>query len=592
MKYQGDLLRVKPGRAMVTHGPGDRLDSDGAPTRWLCPFRPENREGYLSLLRQACGWPALREIHLNDEASLSGGAAAMGCYCDFCAREFQERFGRRPPVSPASDAALWWDWVDHRMASWTALHAEFRRQVRDLRPDVAVGIQHSPLPAAFARSPAVLGLSLARDAAALDTLATDPYHFIHDGLIPYRPHRRILPETARSLAGACVGRGMNIYPQAFMPPSQSYPLTRQDGLMAGLLPFALGADTITPFAYDLMKIIPGFFGGLQDAHRLESELARRQPYASATVVRALQSEMRGHADDNWGRAYLNGVADLMFHTGLPWRWVWEERLEDAADSITGPLVVPEAHCLTETQRAAIRRVAERGEGVLWIGNVAQESWSGRGPCPLPAPFEFGAFELEPAGHPLAAGPDAPVTLATRTCWDGPVGKVAGMVRGRPGLVLNDVTDGREAWITGLPAHSFVREDAHAANRTRTSGVEVMRRLLLWLARREPLARLDPFPPPNAYGRLRPWDRRDVPTMELFPLVGEDSLLAILFLYAPVAFKTTLRVQPPNGRRARTAINLWSGRDWTPALESSPDGSAALRLEVPAETELLAILVAW
>ncbi len=48
--------------------------------------------------------------------------------------------------------------------------------------------------------------------------------------------------------------------------------------------------------------------------------------------------------------------------------------------------------------------------------------------------------------------------------------------------------------------------------------------LRWLAGDAPAACLHPCPPDNAYRDLRPWDRRDVPTMELLPMLDNEQAL--------------------------------------------------------------------
>ena len=590
MKYQEPLIRREPRRGMISYGAGEKLDSDGLPARWLCPFQLENKADYLDILREIAQWPAVREIHLNDEASLSMGGA-IGCYCEYCSAQFESLTGSGPPRTMDPNDPLWWRWTEYRMQSWTAVHAEFRAEIRKLRPEIAVGIQHSPKPAAFVDNPWQSAISLARDARALDVLATDPYPFHHFDLIPYRPHRRILTEVTRSLAGACLDKDVNIYPQAFMPSTKATPMGRQDGLLAGIVPFALGADTITPYAYELMKIIPGFTEGLLDARQLQPELARGRPHAFSTAIRPLQSEVRGRPETNWGRWYLTEFSDVMLRTGLPWAWFWDERLEDASAHLHGPLVLPDAHCLTAEQLAAVQQVARRGEGVLWIGNMPGEPWSGRGPCPLPAEFERGQFELTPEGaHPLLEGVAPPIMLQSRVRWSGPEGTALASMDGAPGLVLMEGDDGRQAWLAGLPIHSFNPKGRHAAVRQRTGGVDLIRNLLRWLSPTRPAVRLEPFPPPNDYGKLRPWDIRDIPTMELLPVVSDDAIFAIVFPYRTIGFETSLVVNLPDGAHLTSIRELWADKDLTASAQHDSQGEIRLPLNVPGSCELLAILV--
>jgi len=78
----------------------------------------------------------------------------------------------------------------------------------------------------------------------------------------------------------------------------------------------------------------------------------------------------------------------------------------------------------------------------------------------------------------------------------------------------------------------------------TGGVELLRRLVFWLSNTQPVACLDPFPFINEYARIRPWDARGIHNAELFPMLAEDGILAILFPYTPVGFETSLLLSPP------------------------------------------------
>ena len=98
IKYQEHLVAAEPHRLMHMAGDGGVLDLDGLPVRWLCPFRPENKSPLPHpCLQKSAEWPAVREIHLNDEACLGFGDGTIGCYCDFCEAEFRKRTGVKPP---------------------------------------------------------------------------------------------------------------------------------------------------------------------------------------------------------------------------------------------------------------------------------------------------------------------------------------------------------------------------------------------------------------------------------------------------------------------------------------------------------------
>lgn len=562
----------------------------------LCPFRPENKAYYLDLLTEICGWPAVCEVHINDEASLGWfGNWVMGCYCDYCIGQFKEKTGSEPPVVRDWDDPLWYAWLEHRFGSYLAVHAEFREAIRKQRPDIRVGKQHSPAIPERMYNAWVYGINLARDAQTQDVLCTDPYHFNHAKEIEHRPHRRILTEGTRSLMGACFDRQVDIYTQGFMPPTLAVPMGRQDGLLEGVVPFVLGADMVVPYTYELMKIIPGFFEGFQETRKLLSAFEAHRPYAFATVAMPHQSEVYGHYDSHWGSAHLKKVVDVVFQTGIPWRWFWDGRLEDAAGHLRGLLVLPEAHCLTEGQFEKVREVGRRGEGLVWIGNVPQEPWAGSGPCRLPAAIEYGAFEVTlEKDHPLTSGLTDPFVLCSRVDWSGPEGEVVGTIEGRPALVLVEEDGRREAWIAGTPIRDYSGSGVFRFNRP-TCSIELFRRLMLWTGQVRPMVRLAPFPPVDDYRTLRPADRRTMPTVELLPMVRDDSgsdgsILAVVFPYSPVGGETSLVISLPERTALRSVIDLWSGRDWTGRVETHDDGTLRVPLKIPGDLELLALLI--
>ncbi|MBH04825.1 MAG: hypothetical protein CMJ20_00740 [Phycisphaeraceae bacterium] len=593
MKCKEKLIQKTPHRAMYTQSmrsnPEERLKARAA-----CPFQPEAKEEYMVFLRQVVQWPGIREVHFNDEGSLNV-SSQTGCYCDYCCSEFKTLTGNCPPESDYEpDNPIWWQWTDFRMQRWTGVHAEFRGELKKLAPDVLFGIQHSTRSGSFAGNPWNEGLSLARDAQALDVLATNPYQYRNFNIVPHRPHRRVLAEGTRALAGACLNKQVNIYPQGFMPSTKTTPMSRQDGILAGIIPFALGADTITPYTYELMNIIPGFAEGFEDTRRLLPEFEAGKPYTFSTAIRPLQSEVRGHHEENWGHWYLTELADVMLHTGMSWSWFWDERLEDAADHLHGPVIFPDTHCLTEKQMAAVQQVAQGGEGVLWIGNMPHEPWNGQGECPLPAPFKRGEFELIPeTDHPVFEGVDGPIMLQSCARSNVPEGTILGSIDSSAGLVVSESEHGgRQAWLAGVPFHVLHKKGHHGAIRQPVSGCALIRNLLQWLSPSPPAVRLEPFPPPNDYGKLRPWDVRDIPTMELLPIVRDGALCAIIFPYAPVGFETSLVVNLPKGTRLTGIRELWDEQDLTESAQQNPQGELRIPLDVPGSCEVLAILVEY
>jgi hypothetical protein len=583
MKYQEMLLRDEPWRGFVTAGGSSQIDSDRIAAAWLCPFQPGNLEQYFSaILDPAVRWPAVHEIHLNDEAALGFDSGAIGCHCAHCTEAYRQKTGLLPPKTPRWDDPAWWRWIEYRFDSWTSVHAELRRRLKEIRPEVAVMIQHSPVAPLFASNPWKSAIDLGRDARALDGLATDPYHFMHTYVATYRPHRRLLTEGVRGLAGACLGdRQMSIYTQGFMPPAQSIPMDRQDGLLSGIVPFALGATQVAPFTDELLRIVPGAHGGWMDAKKLIPFLQRVRPAPFVTVIAPLRSEIYGRPQSNWGAAYLHELTEVMYRVGLPWRWFCDSRLDDAADQLRGPLIVPEAHCLTSSQARAIQAVADRGEGVLWIGNTAGRGCDASGLSPPPVMPESGPWKVDLFGSEsrLFQNLPGPVFLQSRVSDAKRLDEIIACVENQAALTRSK--SGRQAWVAGLPSYDTVVPGVHGSIRQPEGGIELLRRLLLDLTPSRPIAWLDPFPPVNDYARLRPWDRRGIFHAELFPLSGAKDILAILFPYVEGGFEATLRFSPPPNCQIDAITEIWSGREY------QFDGPNACRIIFPADCELMA-----
>ncbi len=593
MKYREEFLRTHPERSLVCiGGRGTALDSDNiVRTRWLCPFQPENKAEYLDLLNRVIQLPSLREIHLNDEAEIGFSNGDIGCYCDHCVSEYEREFGVPPPRQVDWASEEWWGWVQHRMKAWTEVHAYFRAEIKKSRPDVSVGIQHSPKVVSFAENPWLSGIDLCRDAVAMDVLCTDPYHHIHYPHFTYRPMRRILGEATRAMAGATIARSLFIYPQGFMPPSGSLEITHRDGFMAGTVPFALGAETISPYTFDLCRIVPGFYEGLQEARRLIPYFEKTRPYSAVTVVKPSQTEIYGYPEKRWGREAIAGWPDVMNQVGLPWRWVFDRRLPDANGALSGAVILPETHCLTREQREALD--AHAGNGLLWVGRTPVEDWSGEGACPPPEGETAGPSELKPvrSDHPLLEGVALPIMLGSAFSEPGIEGETIAEVEGRPGLVVRASNGRREVWLAGTPVFNYVEPGDHGAVRTPTGGMALLRNALGWLSNEAPKARLWPYPPHNDYGDVRPWDRRDVPTMELFPMVGDGCLVCLIFNYLGLVYETNLVMRVPQGARVTALVDIYTGEA---LLHSAQVEGQEVRLPVqmPGDKEFLAVELRW
>jgi len=593
MKYEEPLLAKEPQRAMVTFGSRDQLDSDGVASQWLCPFQPVNRQRYWdAVIAPVLDWPALRHIDLNDEAFLGFPSGAIGCYCNYCESEFRNRFGVTPPRRREADEALWHQWIADRGRRWTEFHAGLREQIRELRSDVTVGIQHSPCAPLFQWNNGISAVDLGRDAAALDGLCTDPYHFLHLSVATLRPHRRLLTEATRSLAGACgEDRQIGICAQGFMPPANSTPIGRQDGLLAAIVPFALGANFVFPYTNELSRIIAGFDEGWREAAKLIPSLRETRPAPFVAVLASMKTEAHAHPDRDWAAETLVPLMDVMHRVGLPWEWMFDERLTASRTwpRANGPLIVPSAVALTAEQLQLIDE--HRQQGILWIGDIADGTWPGHGVCRVDrASVRRGpiALKVDPAFAAELGGLSEPLILSEATKMPSSVrGRVVGTIDGEPGLVVDERDGGRTAWIAGTPVLHVQRPAMHAAVVTPSESIPLLRQLLLWLSPQQPIARFDPQPLTD-YSKLRPWDVRGISTAELFPMLGDRGLLMLIFPYLPLGFDATVRFHLQGQRKLKSLVDLWSGSDLTSQADASADGSYRLPIRFNADCDVMAL----
>ena len=221
-------------------------------------------------------------------------------------------------------------------------------------------------------------------------------------------------------------------------------------------------------------------------------------------------------------------------------------------------------------------------------------WSGEGAYPPPPGDAAGLSELKPvvSGHPVLEGIDAPIMLGSAFMEPGLEGETIAQVDGRPALVASESAGRREIWMAGTPLFNYVEPGDHGAVRTPTGGMTLLRNALAWLSEEAPAARLWPYPPKNDYGDLRPWDRRDVPTMELFPMVGRRlSRLSDLFNYLGLAYETNLAMRVPRGSSATTLVDIYSGEDLMASAEVEGQ-TVRLPVTMPGDRDFMAVELLW
>ncbi len=189
------------------------------------------------------------------------------------------------------------------------------------------------------------------------------------------------------------------------------------------------------------------------------------------------------------------------------------------------------------------------------------------------------------------GIDVPILLESAFLEPSIDGETIAEVEGRPALVVKKTANGREAWLAGIPKFNYVTPGNHSGVKTPTGGINLLRNLLIWLAEGEPMARLWPYPPENAYGTLRPWDRRDIPTMELFPMLGDRMLVCLIFNYVGLSYRTNLVMRTPEGNLPETLTNIYTKENLL--ANASVDGQqVTLPVEMSSDTEFLAVELTW
>ncbi len=574
------------------------LDPPETPLRFICPFHPANLDVFFGYVEMFCRWKTVRDILVNDEARLSLGLdRGIGCFCAFCRNDFKQKYGAEPPVERDAESQLWWDWTQYRMARWTEVHARIREKIKAIRPDVRVGRNHNAYDFVFAEHPVRTGVDLVQEARTMDVVSSNAYPGIHCWQFAgdYMPARRYTTEAIRLLCGVALDKPANIRTQGFMPGSSSVmEMTRRDGVMAGSIPYCLGAETATVFTYELMQAIPGFVDGFSEAIRLRPCFEQAEPYAFATMLCPLQTEVYGYPLQEWGKTYLRAWVNTMYYLGLPWQWLADGRMEEGWLDRSRVLIVPDAHCLTAEQLQAVREFVERGGAVLWVGETPDGNWDGEGYCPPKRETleRECAISLCGDGHPVLSGIASPVVLSRAISGPGLEGEVLATFDGHPVLVVKEYDKGREAWLSGMPLYDTGDPRFFSQVRLQTDGLRLLRNLLCWLSSALPTVELDPYPPLNPYGRLRPWDRRDRPTMEMFPLVGERLIVVVLFTYIGCACETNLVVRVPEADHCDVTVEEVVGeRNITAEVEQS-SGEVRIPIRIAGEEIWRVYTVAW
>ncbi len=622
MKYHEQVVLAHPERRMVLRDDGT-VDRNGetrpgqAPTpltsvegrirnvNWLCPFNEANKRQYKDELRLLAGIPALRFVYLNDEGFL-GAYGEMACYCESCRGRFVEYFGEEPPTRIDWKDPLWRNWIKWRFEQWTAVHADFREAVRDVRPELGVGMATACTELMGIR-PWASAVDLGAMSRVLDSMNTGIYHGSTRGTHHFAPRFTIVLDMASIFIGALQGKPLRLAVQAFCP-GTSLEMTRKDGQWIGILPYAVGAEYVSPWCYETLRASPAQYEGYMETLRLDPYLKETEPEFACSLFHSLQSEVWRYHDVDYDAMAIHPFAQMLRDEGLPYAFVWDSRLDETDLTRNAPLVMPHVCCLSASQRSRLTSYIEDGGAILAIadlglldgeGRTVAEGLSSRWGVALSGDRLEGQYRLSfTDACPLRENIEAPVVVENPY----EVGHVEGEVwatlvdaqgrdTGAPGLVSSRVGEGRFVYLAGDPVLHH-REPGYEPlvklpNHTRRLVGNVIR----FLACRPAGIEVEDFPPVTAYQRLRAWDRRGINTFQFFPQVGPRYAIAIVASYVGAEATVSIRFRIPEGKRP---LRIFNGlTDESCMADASVDSeSIRYRLRITHVDGVVPVVVEW
>ena len=592
MKYQYKYIAEHPEQKLVRIAAF--LDQDGLSTEsWGCPFNPDFKERYFGLLREIAAYPAVCGIHVNDEAFLTDG-----CYCAVCRQDYKRDFDGEMPVKASPCEADWEDeswrrFLKWRIDRWNAVHGEMARVVHAVDSGIQVLFQASPASDMWL-NPWTHAVDLAGMASVLDGISTDPYYTFHPR--KFDPAEVYLSEWSRFLVGLTPeGKSAQIIPQGFSHPTFTRPLGEEDGYWSALVPPACGINVVTPYTYTLQRCSP-VQKTYERCFELDKYFERTTPLRYAAVVHGVKTEiyrrpMPVEGPDSYDGARMLPVSEALRHSGLPYGYLPDSRLNDVAALSTYKVVVlPEINCLTGEEAEGVRRFVEAGGNLVILGNLGNADGIGSDRQPslleeitgirilsesrgarriqivtdVDARADGERFYAESYCSWMEGAFDPICTLSH--CVDAQVPSDAAVLAefaddndkptGKPAIV-SLTRGGRILWFAGFPTrgshnvkHGFpVDNPAHRA----------FANLVEWAAAQKPLLRVEGWPPQVPMKQLRPTDQRNLCTFEFFPLCGNDCFLGLVTSYfkEPATFPMVLDVPP--GRELAEVTELIEGQ---------------------------------
>jgi len=606
MKYHEQIVVAHPERRMIL-----RVDSSVSGRRgmndlaWFCPFNEANKGWYKEELRQLTRIPALRYVYLNDEGFL-GAKGEIACYCDFCRKRFSERFGEEPPVEIDWKNPLWCNWIKWRFEQWTALHAEFREAVKAIRPEIGVGMATAGTELMGLR-PWASAVDVGAMSRALDSMNTGIYHGVPGGAHTYLPRFVVVLDVVSVFKGALQEKPLRLAVQAFCP-GTSLELTRKDGHWIGILPYAVGAEFVSPWCFETLKTLPAQYEGYMETFKLDPYLRETEPEVSCSLLHSIQSEVWRYPDVDYDALSARLWSQILRDEGLPYAYVWDSRLLETDLKRWGPLALPHVCCLSEAQRDRLTSYLGEGGGILANsdlglygeeGGPSKAGLSSRWGVTLSGKAPGGQYRLrfteacpmrEDITAPVIVDDPYEVTSTTGEVWATLV-DAQGKDTGIPALVSCRVGEGKFIYLAGdpVPQHreSGLEPSVQPPNHTR----RLIGKLVRFLAIRPPSIEVENFPPVTAYQRLRPWDRRGINTFQFLPQVGPRYTIAIIASYLGEEAEIPVRFRIPDGKRPARVFNGLTGESYMDMAQVDGD-TIRLIVRVTYQDAVIPVIAEW
>jgi len=396
------------GSVLVEHPEWRMVFNDGSAGWEACPFHNDYKALYIEAMRKVAAIPAVEEIQLNDEAHLTDWGDHWACYCDTCARLFEEETGHEPPREMDWDDEIWRRWIKWRFENWVRVHCEIRDAIKATNPDVLLSLQFDPSVCLRGWSPWFSGVDIASLADELDLLRVDPYHVMHSHT--FRPDITFVTENVRYLKGAMGGKPVRIWTQGFDRHDFSRALTPADGAWMSVLPVVVGAESVQQWSYDLLQQLPEVCRTYEEAFRFDEYYRQTEPVRHVAVVQGWQTKT-WHLNEMVDRRatydinYFRPACQTLRQAHIPYDHLWDRRLAPEQPAGYKALLLPRVTCLSADQGEALRAF---GGGIVATVDTGIYNEEGR-PADRQAFSDhvqigdwrqFGGLSVKDATHPI------------------------------------------------------------------------------------------------------------------------------------------------------------------------------------------------